>query len=216
VTVPKPAGAAAGDLLLATVDVRGVPAITAPAGWTQVQTNTAGTAIRKATFWRLAGASEPASYTWRFSKALNAVGSILAYDGVSATSPIQASSGQANAASTSIAAPALTTTSPDALVVGLFGLAKRATIAPPTNMVERSEVVTPTSVTTVAATAETADRVQARAGDTGAQVATANSGGQSVGQLVALTAAAARSPRRAAGASPCGVRRQGRTQRPRR
>jgi hypothetical protein len=189
VTVPKPAGAAAGDLLLATVDVRGVPAITPPAGWTQLQTNTSGTAIRKATFWRLAGASEPETYTWGFSKALNAVGTILAYDGVSATSPIQASSGQANAASTSITAPSLTTTSPDALVVGLFGLAKRATIAPPTDMTERSEVVTPTTVTTAAATAETADRTQARAGDSGPQVATATSGGPNVGQLVALTPA---------------------------
>ena len=184
-TVPAPTSAA-GDLLLATVDVRGQPVVTAPVGWTLLRTDTAGTSIRKATFWRLATASEPASYTWGFNKPRSAVGTILAYDGVSATSPIQASSGQVNAASRSIAAPSLTTTTPDAVVVGLFGLAKRATVTPPAGMTERSEVVSAAGVIPVA-TGETADRSQAQPGATGPQVATASSGGVNIGQLVALT-----------------------------
>lgn len=185
VTVPVPTSVA-GDLLLATVDVRGQPTVTAPAGWTLLRTDTAGTSMRKATFWRLATASEPVSYTWGFNKPRNAVGTILAYDGVSATSPIQASSGQVNAASRSMTAPSLSTTTPGAVMVGLFGLAKRATVTPATGMTERSEVVSPTTVS-AAATGETADRVQAQPGATGPQVATASSGGVNIGQLVALT-----------------------------
>ena len=184
-TVPMPTSVA-GDLLLATVDVRGQPVVTAPAGWTLLRTDTVGTSIRKATFWRLATASEPTSYTWGFNKPRSAVGTILAYDGVSVTSPIQANSGQANAASRSLTAPSLTTTTPDALVVGLFGLAKRATVTPATGMTERSEVVSATIVSP-AATGETADRTQAQPGATGPQVATASSGGANIGQLVALT-----------------------------
>lgn len=184
-TVPVPSSLA-GDLLLATVDVRGQPVVTAPAGWNLVRTDTAGTTMRKATFWRLATASEPASYTWGFNKPRSAVGSILAYSGVSPTSPIQASSGQVNAASRSIAAPSLTTTTPSAMVVGLFGLARRATVTPATSMTERSEVASPTTVS-APATDETADRLQAEPGATGPQVATASTGGVNIGQLIALT-----------------------------
>jgi hypothetical protein len=185
VTVPAPANAT-GDLLLATVDVRGTPVVSPPAGWTLLRTDSAGTAIRKATYWRIANASEPASYTWTFNKAQNGVGTILAYDGVSPTAPIEASSGQGNASSTSITAPSVTTESPNSLVVGLFGLAKRASIAPATGMTERSEIATAAGITPVA-TGETADEFHSQPGPTGPEVATASSGAANIGQLVALT-----------------------------
>ncbi len=186
-TVPMPTSGA-GDVLLATVDVRGKPAITAPGGWTLVRQDTSGTALRKATYWRLATASEPASYTWQFSLARAAVGTILAYDGVSATDPIQASSGQPNAGSTSITAPSLTTTTPDAVVVGLFGIGGNTAIAPPSGMTERSEVRSPTAVT-AKAVGETADLTLAQPGPTGDLVATSTKSGANIGHLVALTPA---------------------------
>jgi hypothetical protein len=185
VTVPMPA-ATAGDLVLASVDVRGQPAITPPPGWTTLRTDTSGTAIRKATYWRTATATEPESYTWRFNNGKAAVGTILSYNGVSTTAPIEASSGQPNAASKSIQAPSLTTASPDALVVGLFGIAKNAAVAPPTGMTERSEASVATGTTGGIATGETADYTPNQPGPTGAKTATATLSAPSIGHLVAL------------------------------
>jgi hypothetical protein len=184
VSVPMPA-TAAGDLVLASVDVRGQPAITPPAGWTLLQADTSGTALRKATYWRTATAAEPASYTWRFNNTKAAVGTILSYSGVSTTAPIEASSGQANAAAKAITAPSLTTTSPDAVVVGLFGTAKDAAVAPPTGMTERSEASV-NGGTGAIATGETADYTPTQPGATGAKTATATLSAPNVGHLVAL------------------------------
>ena len=54
------------------------------------------------------------------SAAPSATGSVLAYGGVSPTAPIDASAGQANASSTAVTAPSITTTVADARIVGLF------------------------------------------------------------------------------------------------
>lgn len=174
-----------GDLLLATVDVRGAPTLTAPAGWTLVRQDTSGTAMRLATFSRVADAAEPGSYTWGISSTRVAVGSMLAYSGVSGTVPVEASSGQVNARSKSITAPSVTSVSPNAVVVGLFGTSRGATVTPPTGMTERSDVRSPVSASSQI-TGETADAVQVAAGASGPRVATATLAGANIGQLVAL------------------------------
>ena len=179
----------AGDVLLATVDYRGAAVIAAvPAGWQLVRTDLNGTAVRKATYVRVAGGSEPASYVWGFDRRPSAVGSILAYSGVSGSTPVEASSGRANAASKLVTAPSVTTTSPGALVVGLFTVNKRAGLTPPTGMVERSEVSSPAAVT-YPVTGESADLVRASAGASGDKAATSTLSGASIGQQIALTPA---------------------------
>src|SRR4029077_20494101 len=52
--------------------------------------------------------SEPASYTWNFSAGNDAAGGIAAYSGVNTVTPIDVTSGQANASSTSMTAPSVT------------------------------------------------------------------------------------------------------------
>ena len=182
--VPSPA-APAGAVLLAAVQVRGAPTITPPAGWQLVRMTPTGTSMRLATYWHAAGGTEPAAYTWTFSSAQSATGSVLAYTGVSPTAPIDTSAGQANASSTSVTAPSIATTAADAQVVGLFANTTLTSFTPPAGMTERSDIASPSTVT-YKVTGASADTVLATPGATGTKTATALNAGPSVGQLIAL------------------------------
>ncbi|MFN2488245.1 MAG: Ig-like domain-containing protein [Actinomycetota bacterium] len=182
--IPTPSGVVPGDVLIASVDIAGTPTTTAPAGWTLIRTDTRGTRLRKLSYFHVAGASEPSSYRWTFNAARAAGGGIAAYSGVDTSDPIDASGGKANAASTSITAPSITTTVPDALLVGLFGMRGKRTVTPPTVMSERWDVASTTGTPKV--TSEAADEAQPSAGATGTRIATASNTGVNIGQLIAL------------------------------
>jgi hypothetical protein len=183
-TLPAPAGIATGDLLLAAVDVRGSPTITAPAGWTLVRSDQSGYTIKQSVYYKIAGSSEPASYTWTFASSQGASGGIAAYIGVDTSAPIAATAGQANAASTQITAPSVTTTGPNQLVVGLFGTAVATTVGQPAGFAERYEASS--TAGTYRATSELSDRLQTSAGSTGTLVATAGASATSIGQTIVL------------------------------
>ena len=185
VTVPRPASQA-GDVLVASIDYRGQSAITASSGWTLIRLDANGTAMKKATYWRRTTSSEPSSYTWTFGAKPAAVGSILAYSGVSATAPVE-SSGAVIASSTAVTAPSVAASQGSA-VIGLFGVARSATIAPPSGTSERTEVVSP-STATYPMTGETADRGQATSGTTGTLVAQSSVSGPNIGHVVVLRGA---------------------------
>ena len=93
ITAPTPAGVQAGDVLLATVSVRGAPTITPSPGWTLVRLDTNGTTMRQAVYLRVATGSD-GSPTWTLNKAYGAVAQVLAYRGVDTASPVVASAGQ--------------------------------------------------------------------------------------------------------------------------
>jgi hypothetical protein len=90
--INKPVGTVANDLLIAIVgDATVGDALTAPAGWTQVNQNDCGAGCRLAVFYRVAGGAEGASYTFTLGAAAAAAGTILRYTGVDTASPINAS-----------------------------------------------------------------------------------------------------------------------------
>ncbi len=184
IVVSKPAGVVTNDVLIAAVTVDQTPTISPPAGWTLVRSDANGTIQTQAIYWHAAGGSEPATYTFTFGGAVNsAVAGIAAYSGVNTTTPIDVSSGQANATSTSVTAPSVTTTVANAMIVGIFGLDNDASFTPPAGMTERWDV----DVQGVNDEgSEGADVVKATAGATGAKVATATVSDTSIGQLVAL------------------------------
>jgi hypothetical protein len=184
ITVPVPAHDA-GSLLLATVDFRGKPSISAPPGWTLVRWDVNGSALQKATYWKYAGSSEPASYTWDFSARPPAVASMLAFSGVAGSDPIQASGGSVNDRSDTVTAPSVTTTAEGALLVGLFGVPRESSIGNPPGMTELTEVSSPASVR-YPATAETASEPAGSPGPTGQRVATTSTAAPGIGQLIAL------------------------------
>jgi Calcineurin-like phosphoesterase len=180
----KPAGTGAGNLLLAGLSVRGNPTVTAPAGWALVRSDADGCCTaRQAVYWKLAGANEPASYTFTFSAPKSAAGGIVAYAGVNPITPIDAHSGRANAASTSVTAPSLTTSAPGAMLVFFGGTRPTATFTPPPGMQERWDRAAGGSFPT---STEAADQLLTSAGASGTRVARATSSNTSIGQLVAL------------------------------
>lgn len=184
IVLAKPAGLTTNDVLLAAVIVHGTPTITPPTGWTLIRSDVNGTDLKQAVYWHLAGGSEPSTYTFSFSVPVSAtVAGIAAYSGVNTTTPIDVSAGQANASSSSITAPSVTTTVANTMIVGIFGLDNDATFTPPSGMTERWDVdVQGTSD----GGSEAADVAKATAGATGTKVATASASAVSIGQLVAL------------------------------
>lgn len=182
-TVPAPPGVADGHVLVAAVTVRGSPAITAPAGWTLIRSDQSGFTVKQSLYYKVAGASEPGSYTWTFASSQGAAGGIVAFSGVDTSSPVDASSG-ATGSGTAITAPSLTTTAADARLVGFFGMSNLATATPPTGMTERLDVSS--TAGTYRASLEAADEPLGAAGSTGSRTATSTATQTNVGQLVAL------------------------------
>lgn len=141
--INKPAGVVNGDLLIAQIIGDGTSiTITAPAGWALLEGPIASGA--SATLWvyyKLAS-SEPTSWTWTASAGLNWVGDVLAYSGVSTTSPINAHANTLTTAGvTSITGAAVTTTVSNCFILGLFAV--RATPFPGTagaGFTERAEI----------------------------------------------------------------------------
>src|SRR5205823_10712649 len=70
--------------------------ITPPAGWNLVLRQDSASAISTATYVKVAGSSEPATYTWSFGTAGEASGGIGSYIGVNTTTPVDASHAQYN------------------------------------------------------------------------------------------------------------------------
>ncbi|HVT76318.1 MAG TPA: type II secretion system protein [Acidimicrobiales bacterium] len=87
ITLAKPAGTAAGDLMVAQIAIRGGDAasITAPTGWILVNAKTSGLSVLSAIFQRIAASSDATSYTWALDSARDAAGGIVSYGGVAAS-----------------------------------------------------------------------------------------------------------------------------------
>jgi hypothetical protein len=181
----------ANDVLLAQITVRGGTGttITAPAGWTLVRRDDSTTTLAQAVFVLVAGASEPADYTWTFSPSQKASGGIIAYSGVNAAAPVNVHGGQANASSTSVTAPSVTTTVANARLVGFFGAARDTLFTPPAGMTEQWDIASTGGAATSRTASEEADEALGAAGATGTRVATAAAAAVNIGQLVALAPA---------------------------
>jgi hypothetical protein len=124
-TVARPSGVAAGDLLLASLEVDADPAtVTGPAGWTLLQDVRTGASTSNpfhAQLWyKVAGSAEPASYTWSVGGSPWTDIGVLDYTNVSSTAPIDVSAGRDAGSTTTPATGTLTTTSANDLVVAVF------------------------------------------------------------------------------------------------
>jgi hypothetical protein len=125
VTVNVPAGAQAGDLMIAQIAIRGgsSQSITAPAGWSLVRSDLSGTAIIQAIYSHAVSSSEPSTYTWTFRGNNNAAGGIADFFGANTASPVDVSNGLGNTSSTSITAPGVVTTGSNDHLLCLFSTA---------------------------------------------------------------------------------------------
>jgi len=128
VTVNKPAGVATSDILLAQIvvwDSSGSNVPTAPSGWTSIRHDavvSSGNQITSWLYYKVAGASEPASYGWTISSQW-AAGVMGAWQGAASVSPIDKASGATAGGASPLtdAAPSLTPTNNSELQVYFYG-----------------------------------------------------------------------------------------------
>jgi hypothetical protein len=119
ITVPVPAGTTQNDLILVYVAAVTAFTLTGTTGWTQVTTE--GTGLPGYVFYRFAGASEPASYTFTGSVNQTYWVQTDAVIGADLTSPIRGSGGNSTTASGSTVAVTVSTAAgSNDLVVAYF------------------------------------------------------------------------------------------------
>ena len=176
VTINRPAGTILDDVMVASIAVRPSTAtITAPAGWTLVRrtNNGAGVANSLATYWKVASASEPPSYTWNLSSNTGAVGGIQSFSGADIANAVDVESGQTTASSTAHATPSVTTTVADVMLVTSHAYASAGTWTPPAGMTEAVDVASLTPNNGAGISMSGNYVLQAAAGATGTKTATA-------------------------------------------
>jgi myo-inositol-hexaphosphate 3-phosphohydrolase len=177
--IPRPAGVATGDVLVGCVSLNGgtINATTGvPAGWTPLAAVTSIANPKVYGYYKVATTSEPADYTWATSSTTSG-GGIVRYSGASGLDTSAKSASGAAASSGSV--PGVTTTTPNAMLVGCMSVnSTSATLSSPTGM---SQVVE-----TGARRLEIADGIQATAGASGAQTWTFSAARDWAGWLVAL------------------------------
>ncbi|WP_412538297.1 PQQ-dependent sugar dehydrogenase [Longispora sp. K20-0274] len=189
ITIGKPAGTATGDVLVASIVVNDQdPALVTPAGWTPVRQDTIPGKLRQAVYTRVAGAAEPAAYTWSLASDFRRLaGGISAYQGVDTGHPVDVSGATvATVAGTAVEAPSVTTTVPGTRLVHLAAVNAEGQVTPPATMAERYEASSPNPTAARDALAEASDAPQPAAGPTGVRAATAGMAGVRIGAVLAL------------------------------
>ena len=177
-TVAAPAGAQAGDVLVASLGfgktgASSQPTLTAPAGWTLVSRTSHSTDGTLAVFTHTFATGET-SYSWTTNVTVGGSLFIAAFGNVNTTTPIDVSGGvPTTTASATLATPSLTTTAAgDQLVAGYFaydGGASGITWTPPAGMTEIGDATNGSS-----RSGELDTAAQAAAGATGQKTATAS------------------------------------------
>jgi len=163
--------------------------MTPPAGWTAIPNAdfNEGSNARIHAWSKLAGASEPGSYTFTLTggDGRDTAGGIMAISGASQTTPIDASGGRSNGGnpSTSVTAPSITTTLPNTLLIFAGAGSSAATYTPPGNM---SEQFDRTTSGTYKVSIESATQALVSSGPTGTRTALASTGVRSVTVMIAI------------------------------
>lgn len=79
VTISKPVGLQAGDVMLASIAVPDGGATPAPSGWIPIRHDQQASVLAQDLYYRVATATEPPSYVWTTSVAEQSAGAIVAY-----------------------------------------------------------------------------------------------------------------------------------------
>lgn len=211
--VNKPTGTQAGDVLVAGITVAGSTGTVAgnatgaipgdpstgnplvggatPTGWTLIRrTNNTGN-ISLLTYYKVATASEPVSYTWTLPAATRAAAGIIRYTGVDIANPINVSGDAISTISNNApTAPAVTTTSVRTAVIAFLAIANGTGGSagnyfgnPTSPMTERIDI---RGADAAGPSFEASNKTVAAAGDTGTTAATAAGSGQWAAQQIAL------------------------------
>jgi hypothetical protein len=181
-SVSKPTGTQAGDVIVVGIDNLGTGTPSAPSGWTQVTSRTA-TGLRQTAFIHVVVAADGNNYSFGFGSSQGATAIAVAYVGVDPATPVDAGADQANASSAQVVAPSVAAAD-KAVLVTISGIVTTASIAPANGMSEAAEISLGSGKSKV--TTEVADQILGSAGSTGPRTATATKSAVNIGTAVAL------------------------------
>ena len=179
VSVTKPAGTVAGNVLVSCLALNGgsVAGTGTPVGWTRIASITTQANPKVFGYYKVATASEPASYTWTLASSVAGGGGVARYSGASGVDGAATSASGASAASGTVAG--VTTTTANAMLVGCMGVnSSSVTLTSPAGLSQAWEVGDRRF--------ELADGRQATAGGSGAKTWTFSASREWAGWLVAL------------------------------
>jgi hypothetical protein len=117
IVLSKPSGVVSGNVLVADITTNNSLAATPPSGWTAIQTSNGGGNCGSTSFYHVAGASEPASYSFGFSSGTYASGLVTSFLNVDNANPVDASSLTIASGSVYTATGVTTSTSSEMLVL---------------------------------------------------------------------------------------------------
>ncbi|MCB0052534.1 MAG: hypothetical protein KDE24_23655, partial [Caldilinea sp.] len=132
-----PAGTTTGHVMIAGVSYSGTPNLTAPSGWTRFVGPVTSGGVTVEAWRRVAGAGEPATYTWSLDTTDSLEVGVMTFENVNTSSPIDASGSQSNASSTSMVAPTIDPVSPASMLVFIGAPAGNIRATAPSGMTER-------------------------------------------------------------------------------
>lgn len=192
-----PSGLASGDVMIAAFGVFNDPGtVTPPSGWNLIRMDEQAAGVTRCyLYYKVAGGSEPGSYTWSWVTSRHGVVSIAAYSGVDNTNPIFGSSALGASGSLSIVAPNVSTAHDTLELVGVYTIRTNRTFTPDGSMAERSDVQS--SGTTAGVTQELADKSIAGTAGPGTTTAVASgttSNSSGMGQHITLKTAGVSTP----------------------
>jgi PKD repeat protein len=126
-TIDKPAGTSAGDLLVSCLVLNGssVSPTGVPAGWTKFAGVTEVANPRVYGYYKVADALEPDSYRWGFTSSVTSGGGVVRYTGAANLDGPASTAAGASAKSGTV--PGVTTSTGDAMLVGCLGINSGAT-----------------------------------------------------------------------------------------
>ena len=138
-----PAGVQANDVLFASVGISPSTAvITPPAGWALVRRDdqAAATSNSLAIYQKIATAAEPTFYDFTVATTDFAVGGIQAFFNVDTTTPVNVQAGNATASANTHAAPSVTPTVPNTMLVTSHTYASSQNWTAPAGMTESFDI----------------------------------------------------------------------------
>lgn len=182
-TVNKPTGTANGHLMFAALFYYSPTSITTvPSGWIAIDSATDSNADRLQLYYKVAGSSEPATYTWQFDAGTYHAIVVATYDSMNAA-PLDVPSAQFNGDSSTVTAASVTTTAANDLLLfvgGSSALSGAISASPPSGFTEREDYYNTYRWLYLA------DATQASAGATGDKTTTISSSNLNMGALVAF------------------------------
>ena len=184
ITVTRPTGLVAGDLMLAlVVQNKTNQTISAATGWTLVHNSDDTREPKTVIFRRTAAGSEAANYSFTSTDNEAIAAGVVAYRNVDTTAPVNATAMQANGSASSATAPSVTTTAANTMLVGMWG-APGASFTKPAGTTESVNLATGSGSNAISALAT--HETRAAIGATGTRVATLSGSQTSNGALIAL------------------------------